>query len=78
MKELSDKVDELTLHNEYQMRLKEMNYQEQIRGLHEKYNNELKADRQKYEMLQDEKEALDVKYRKKIEELRTRQSKEVQ
>ena len=77
MKELSDKVEELTLHNEYQMRLKEMNYQEQKRGLHEKYNNELKADRQKYSMLQDEKDALELKYRTKIEELRTQQAKEV-
>lgn len=77
MKELSDKVEELTLHNEYQMRLKEMNYQDQIRGLNEKYNNELKADRQKFEMLQDEKDALNARFRRKIEEIRTRQSKEL-
>lgn len=34
MIELKNKVDELALHNEYQLRLKDMNYSEKIKVCH--------------------------------------------
>jgi hypothetical protein len=41
MQELKNKVEELTLHNEYQLRLKDMNYNEKIKEVTEKFTQEL-------------------------------------
>ena len=47
MNELTSKVEELTLHNEYQLRLKDMNYAEKIKEVTEKFTQELDADKRK-------------------------------
>lgn len=41
MGELQGKVDELTLQNEYQLRLKDMHYQERIKEITDKFQTEL-------------------------------------
>ena len=50
MVELREQVNELTSHNEYQLRLRDLNYQEKIKELTEKFNQELEAARTKYEV----------------------------
>ena len=42
---LRNKVEELTLNNEYQLRLKDMNYKEKIKEVSDKFTHELEADR---------------------------------
>jgi hypothetical protein len=44
-------ADELALHNEYQLRLKDMNYSEQLKEMTEKYTQDLEQSRTQYELL---------------------------
>ena len=48
VQDLKNKVDELTLHNDYQLRLKDMNYNEKIKEVTEKFTEELNQDRKKH------------------------------
>ena len=80
MQELESKVADMQLQNEYQIRLKDMTYNEKIKEVTEKFTQELAQDKQRYEQLMDEKEdmkmdfderlmQLDVKNKKELEEL---------
>jgi cilia- and flagella-associated protein 57 len=51
--ELLTKVEELKLNNEYQLKLKDMNYSEKIKETKDKYVQELELAKSKFEMLQD-------------------------
>ncbi|CAM9161858.1 unnamed protein product [Discosporangium mesarthrocarpum] len=51
MAELKNKVDELSLHNEYQLRLKDMNYSEKIKEITEKFTQDLEQSKNKFELL---------------------------
>lgn len=53
--ELKNKIEELELHNEYQLRLKDMSYGEKIKEVTEKYSLELEQEKTKYELLKEEK-----------------------
>jgi len=55
MQELKNTVEELTLQNEYQLRLKDMNYNEKIKEVTEKFTQELEQDKNKFELLREEK-----------------------
>ena len=66
MQELKSKVDELTLHNEYQLRLKDMNYNEQIKEVTEKFTLELEQDKNRYELLREEKNDLEMEFEEKL------------
>jgi nitrogen fixation protein len=46
--DLKQKVDELTLQNEYQLRLKEMNHQEKLKELTEKFTIEVDCEKARY------------------------------
>ena len=59
MAELTEKVNELTLHNEYQLRLKDMNYNEKIKEVTEKFTQELDSDKKNYELLLQDKIDMD-------------------
>ena len=48
MTELKTKVEELTMQNEYQLRLQDLNYAEKIKEATEKFNQELDADKKTY------------------------------
>lgn len=52
--ELQAKVDELKLHNEYQLKLKEMNYAEKIKEVTDKFVQELEQAKTKLELLREE------------------------
>lgn len=69
MIELKSKVDELTLHNEYQLRLKDMNYNEKIKEVTEKFTHELEQDKNRYELLREEKNDLEMEYADKIKQV---------
>ena len=78
MSELHHKVDELQLHNEYQLRRKDIKYAEKIQEVTEKFTQELEAGRSKYDMLQEEKEDMRLEYTYKIEALETKQKREIE
>jgi hypothetical protein len=44
-------VDELALHNEYQLRLKDMNYSEKLKEITEKFTQDLEQSKTRYEVL---------------------------
>eukprot|EP00898_Chlorokybus_atmophyticus_P003830 jgi/Chlat1/4448/Chrsp29S00328 len=55
MQELETQVNELTMQNEYQLRLKDLNMNERIKDLTEKFTHELDSAKLKYELLLQEK-----------------------
>lgn len=69
MNELKTKVDELTLHNEYQLRLKDMNYKEKIKEVSDKFTAELTQDKQRCSDLQQDKLEMETEYQKKMHDM---------
>jgi len=64
--ELKNKVDELQLHSEYQIRLREMHYQDTLKEKTDKFNKELHNHKQKYEILRDEKQDMEMEYEERV------------
>lgn len=62
MAELRNKVDELSLHNDYQLRLKIMNHEEKEKELQEQYKQQLDEEKQKYDNLMDQKREMELEY----------------
>ena len=77
MHDLKNQVEELTLHNEYQLRLKDMNYKEKIKEVSEKFNAELHSDRTKFFILRDDKRDMEMDYENKLANLEVRQKTEI-
>merc|ERR1719204_2626241 len=63
---LTLKVDELALHNEYQLRLREMHYQDTLKSVADKFNSHLQSEKLKYEVLKDEQQDLEMEYEEKM------------
>uniref|UniRef100_H2N7Q7 Cilia- and flagella-associated protein 57 n=1 Tax=Pongo abelii TaxID=9601 RepID=H2N7Q7_PONAB len=78
MLELKTRVEELKMENEYQLRLKDMNYSEKIKELTEKFIQEMESLKTKNQVLRTEKEKQDVYHREHIEDLLDKQSRELQ
>ena len=78
IQQLHNKVEELSLNNEYQLRLKDMNYKEKIKEVSDKFTNELENDRSRYESLLEEKRDMEGDYEEKLKELELKHSKEFQ
>jgi len=64
--ELHAKVDELKLHNEYQLKLKEMNYSEKTKECTDKFVQELEQARTKLELLKEECLDLEVEQEERV------------
>jgi WD40 repeat protein len=78
MQELKNKVDELTLHNEYQLRLRDMNYNEKIKEVTEKFTQELEQDKNKFELLREEKNDMEMEYEERIKQMEEKHQHELQ
>nr|XP_011762099.1 cilia- and flagella-associated protein 57 isoform X5 [Macaca nemestrina] len=78
MLELKTRVEELKMENEYQLRLKDMNYSEKIKELTDKFIQEMESLKTKNQVLRTEKEKQDVYHREHIENLLDKQSRELQ
>lgn len=78
MNELKAKVEELTLNNEYQLRLKDMNFSEKMKEMTEKYTQELEQDKNKYELLREEKNDMEMEYEEKIKIMQESHEKSTQ
>jgi WD40 repeat protein len=78
MTELKNKVEELQLHNEYQLRLKDMNYTERIKEVTEKFTQELEQDKNKFELLREEKNDMEMEYEERIKQMEEKHQHELQ
>uniref|UniRef100_A0A8D1WZJ7 EML-like second beta-propeller domain-containing protein n=1 Tax=Sus scrofa TaxID=9823 RepID=A0A8D1WZJ7_PIG len=78
MLELKTRVEELKMENEYQLRLKDMNYSEKIKELTDKFLQEMESLKTKNQVLRTEKEKQDILHRERIDDLLDKQSRELQ
>eukprot|EP00752_Nemacystus_decipiens_P016532 g14776.t1 len=78
MVELKNKVDELALHNEYQLRLKDMNYSEKIKEITEKFTQDLEQSKNKFDLLREEKSDLEMEYEARLREMDEKHQHELQ
>ncbi|XP_045440656.1 cilia- and flagella-associated protein 57 [Pipistrellus kuhlii] len=78
MLELKTRVEELKMENEYQLRLKDMNYSEKIKELTDKFIQEMESLKTKNQVLRTEKEKQDVFHRERMDDLLDRQTRELQ
>ncbi|XP_039259037.2 cilia- and flagella-associated protein 57-like isoform X2 [Styela clava] len=78
MSELKTRVEELKMENEYQLRLKDMNYNEKIKELTEKFIQEMESLKTKNQVLKTEKEKEGAKHEEEVAEVIDKHSKEMQ
>ena len=78
MAELKTRVDELKMENEYQLRLKDMNYNEKIKELTEKFIQEMESLKTKNQVLKTEKDKEEAKHEEEQGELLEKHAKELQ
>ncbi|TMW62220.1 hypothetical protein Poli38472_009713 [Pythium oligandrum] len=78
MLELKNKVDELMLHNEYQLRLKDMTYNENLKELTEKFTHEIEGEKNKYELLREDKNDIEMEYEEKIKQMEEKHLQQMQ
>ena len=68
MVDLKTKVEELTMQNEYQLRLQDLNYSEKMKETTEKFNQELDSDKKTYELLLQAKNDMEMEYEEKLKQ----------
>ncbi|ESO94501.1 hypothetical protein LOTGIDRAFT_118162 [Lottia gigantea] len=78
MAELKTRVEELKMENEYQLRLKDMNYNEKMKELTEKFIQEMESLKTKNQVLKTEKDKEEAKHEEEIAELIEKYAKEQQ
>lgn len=78
MAELKTRVDELKMENEYQLRLKDMNYNEKIKELTEKFIQEMESLKTKNQVLKTEKDKEEAKHEEEVSEVMEKHAKEMQ
>eukprot|EP00638_Chattonella_subsalsa_P013775 CAMPEP_0117801652 /NCGR_PEP_ID=MMETSP0948-20121206/15215_1 /TAXON_ID=44440 /ORGANISM="Chattonella subsalsa, Strain CCMP2191" /LENGTH=1212 /DNA_ID=CAMNT_0005634207 /DNA_START=27 /DNA_END=3665 /DNA_ORIENTATION=- len=76
--ELQNKVDELITHSEYQLRLKEMNHNEKIKELTEKFTQDLDQSKNKYELLREEKNDMEMEMEDRLKQMDDNHQHELQ
>ncbi|KAE8609814.1 hypothetical protein XENTR_v10011917 [Xenopus tropicalis] len=78
MLELKTRVEELKMENEYQLRLKDMNYNEKLKELTEKFIQEMEVLKTTNQILKTDSERQDIKHQEDVAELLEKQSREIQ
>lgn len=78
MGELKTRVDELKMENEYQLRLKDMSYNEKIKELTEKFIQEMESLKTKNQVLKTEKDKEEAKHEEELSEFLEKHAKELQ
>jgi WD40 repeat protein len=76
--ELRSKVDELKLHNEYKLKLKEMSYSEKIKEVTDKFVHELEQAKHKLSLLQEERTDAEIEHSKRIKQLEEKHQHDLQ
>lgn len=70
--EIQRQLDELKLEHEYQLRLKDMNFNEKLKEITETFSQEIEVLKVSTTVLRTEKEKEDVKHQEQIQNLRSR------
>mmetsp|Transcript_31019 Transcript_31019/g.42984 ORF Transcript_31019/g.42984 Transcript_31019/m.42984 type:complete len:1197 (+) Transcript_31019:119-3709(+) len=78
MAELETQVNELTMQNEYQLRLKDLNLNERIKDITEKFTHEIESDKSKFELLLQEKNEQEMEYEEKLKQAEERHGGQMQ
>ncbi|XP_064626846.1 cilia- and flagella-associated protein 57-like [Lineus longissimus] len=78
MSEYKTRVEELKMENEYQLRLKDMNYNEKIKELTEKFIQEMESLKTKNQVLKTDKDKEEAKHEEELQECMEKHSKELQ
>lgn len=69
VEELSSKVSELKSQAEYQLHLKDMDHSEKIKEATEKFTQELEQDKNRYELLNEEKNDMEIEFEERIKQM---------
>eukprot|EP00217_Crustomastix_stigmatica_P010708 CAMPEP_0183813298 /NCGR_PEP_ID=MMETSP0803_2-20130417/52843_1 /TAXON_ID=195967 /ORGANISM="Crustomastix stigmata, Strain CCMP3273" /LENGTH=1181 /DNA_ID=CAMNT_0026058151 /DNA_START=28 /DNA_END=3573 /DNA_ORIENTATION=- len=77
MAELDTQVNDLTMQTEYKLRLMELNHQEKIKDLTEKYTHEIEGDKSKFELLLQEKNEQEMEYEEKLKQAEERHQQQM-
>lgn len=77
MTELKSRVEELKMENEYQLRLKDMNFNEKIKEVTEKFMQEIEALKITSTVLRTDKEKEEVRHDEEMTEETERHNKEL-
>ncbi|KAM8930502.1 cilia- and flagella-associated protein 57 [Pelodytes ibericus] len=77
MLELKTRVEELKMENEYQLRLKDMNYNEKLKELTEKFIQEMEVLKTTNQILKADTEKQELKHQDDVGELLEKQSREL-
>lgn len=78
MADLNSRVEELKMENEYQLRLKDMNYNEKMKELTEKFIQEMESLKTKNQVLKTDKDKEEAKHEEEMAELMEKNAKELQ
>lgn len=78
MADLKTRVEELKSENEYQLRLKDMSYNDKIKELTEKFIQEMEALKTKNQVLKTEKDKEEMKHEEEMQEIMEKHAKETQ
>ena len=78
MQELETQVNELTMQTEYQLRLKDLNLNEKIKDITEKFTHELEQDKAKFDLLMQEKNEQEMEYEEKLKQAEERHQQAIQ
>ncbi|XP_072918863.1 cilia- and flagella-associated protein 57 [Hemitrygon akajei] len=76
--ELKSRVEELKMENEYQLRLKDMNYNDKIKELTEKFIQEMEVLKTKNQVLKTDKDKVEIKHKEDTVMVLDKHSKEIE
>ena len=76
--ELRTKVDELKVHIEYQLKLKEMNYSEKIKEVTDKFVQELDQAKTKLELCKEERDDVELEYQDRLQRMEEKYQHDMQ
>uniref|UniRef100_UPI00398EDE99 cilia- and flagella-associated protein 57 n=1 Tax=Pristiophorus japonicus TaxID=55135 RepID=UPI00398EDE99 len=74
--ELKTRVEELKMENEYQLRVKDMNYNDKIKELTEKFIQEMESLKTKNQVLKTDKDKVELKHKENVTIILDKHSKE--
>jgi cilia- and flagella-associated protein 57 len=77
MSELQRSVEELKLEHEYQLRLKDMNFNEKLKDLTEKFSQEIEALKISTSVLRTEKDKEEVKHEEELQNVKAKHLNEL-
>jgi hypothetical protein len=77
MGELQRSLEELKLEHEYQLRLKDMNFNEKLKEITEKYSQEIEALKISTSVLRTEKDKEEVKHEEELQNIKAKHGNEL-